>query len=157
MILNGAFLIKQNQETVWNAIRDPALMAQCVPGCEMAERIDDTRYRARVAVRFGPIAARFDLVVEIEEEIAPELLRSRTRGEEGTRASTVSSSNVMTLSAPEPGTTRVDWSTEVGITGRLGRYGLGLMRKKIESLSEEFVTAFAARLANDGGCERGVA
>jgi hypothetical protein len=27
MILNGAFLIKQDQETVWNAIRDPALMA----------------------------------------------------------------------------------------------------------------------------------
>src|SRR5690606_4206115 len=94
----------------------------------------------------GPISANFNLVIEIEEEIAPESVRSRARGEEGSRASIVSSTNLVSLSEPEPGKTQVDWSTDFNISGRLGKYGLGLMRKKVESLSADFVKAFAAQL-----------
>ena len=146
MKLEGSFPVSAPRPVVWEAIRDPGLMAQCVPGCEMAEQIDDTSYRARVLVKFGPISARFNLVIEVEEEIALEEVRSRARGEEGTRASTVSSTNILTLSEPEPGMTLVAWSTDFSISGRLGKYGMGLMRKKVESLSAEFVKAFAARL-----------
>lgn len=144
MKLEGTFSVDAPRATVWSAIRDPALMARCIPGCDSADRIDDTSYRAVVGVKFGPISARFNLVVEIEEEIAPHLVRSRARGEEGTRASVLSASNVLTLDEREPGRTDVAWSSEVLLTGRLGKYGLGLMRKKAESLSAEFVRAFAA-------------
>jgi len=154
MKLDGAFSVSAPRAQVWAAIRDPGLMARCVPGCELAEQIDETRYKAVVAVKFGPISARFNLVVEIEEEIEPAFVRSRARGEEGTRASVVSSENLLTLSEAGPEQTDVAWSTDVMISGRLGRYGLGLMRKKVESLSAEFVQNFAARLA-PGGTVRG--
>ncbi|MCB1395795.1 MAG: carbon monoxide dehydrogenase subunit G [Rhodobacter sp.] len=157
MKLEGSFPVSAPRSAVWEAIRDPGLMARCVPGCSMAEQIDETSYRAMVTVKFGPITARFNLVVEIEEEIAPELVRSRTRGEEGTRASTVSSTNILTLSEPEPGITQVDWSTDFTISGRLGKYGLGLMKKKVESLSTEFVQTFAAKLEEGTEAERGTA
>lgn len=149
MKLEGSFSVAAPRPAVWAAIRDPGVMARCIPGCEMAEQIDDSSYRAVVGVKFGPISARFNLVVEIEEEIAPESVRSRTRGEEGTRASVLSSDNLLTLSEPEPGRTEVVWSADVNLSGRLGKYGLGLMRKKAESLSAEFVRAFSARLEAD--------
>jgi uncharacterized protein len=146
MKLDGSFSVEAPRAAVWEAIRDPGLMARCIPGCESAERIDDARFRAVVGVRVGPIAARFNLVVEIEEEEAPRLVRSRTRGEEGTRASMLTSQNVLTLEETEPGRTDVAWSADVTLSGRLGKYGLGLMKKKAESLSAEFVRAFAAKL-----------
>jgi hypothetical protein len=36
------------------------------------------------------------------------------------------------------------------LTGRLGKYGLGLMRKKAESLSADFVTSFSASVQAGG-------
>jgi carbon monoxide dehydrogenase subunit G len=146
MRLEGRFPIAAPRAIVWDAIRDPALMARCVPGCELAERIDDTRYRAVVAVKLGPISARFNLVIEIEEEVPPALVRSRARGEEGTRASVLASENELRLTELAPDRTEVDWSAEVSLTGRLGKYGLGIMRKKAESLSADFVRAFAERV-----------
>jgi len=155
MKLDGSFSVPAPRATVWDAIRDPGLMARCVPGCEMAEQIDETRYRAVVAVKFGPISARFNLVIEIEEQVEPAFVRSRARGEEGTRASVMSSENVLTLTEAGPDSTDVAWSTDVMLSGRLGRYGLGLMRKKVESLSAEFVQNFAARL-EPGAAPEGV-
>jgi carbon monoxide dehydrogenase subunit G len=150
MKLEGTFSINAPRTAVWMAIRDPALMARCIPGCETAERIDDTRYRAVVGVKFGPISARFNIVVEIEEEIAPRMVRSHARGEEGTRASVLSAVSILTLEETEAGRTDVAWSSDVMLTGRLGKYGLGLMRKKAESLSADFVTAFSASVQAGG-------
>ena len=150
MKLDGRFEVAAPRIAVWEAIRDPQIMAMCIPGCEAVERITDTAYRAIVSVRLGPIGARFNLVVEIEEEVAPSLVRSRARGEEGTRASVLSSDNVLSLAEPEPGRTEVDWSADVNLTGRLGKYGLGLMKKKAEALSQEFVASFQKRLATAG-------
>jgi carbon monoxide dehydrogenase subunit G len=146
MQLDGSFQVPAPRLLVWEGIRDPALMAACVPGCQSAERITDTSYRAVVTVKFGPISATFNLVLEIEDEVPPTSLAARVKGEEGSRASTVSALNTLRLSEAMEGT-QVDWSADVAVAGRLGKYGLGLMRKKIESLSADFTAAFAVRLA----------
>ena len=150
MKLDGTFTISAPPVTVWTAIRDPGLMAQCVPGCESAEKITDDSYRAVVSVKVGPVSARFNLVIDIEEEQAPDFVRSIAKGEEGSRASMLSSKNLLSLKALSDGVTEVSWSADVNVTGRLGKYGLGLMRKKAESLSAEFVQAFARRVEAGG-------
>lgn len=148
MQLDGSFQVPASRMQVWEAIRNPALMAACVPGCKSAERITDTTYRAVLTVKFGPISATFNLLLEIEDEVPPTSLAARVKGEEGSRASTVSALSTLRL-LDAAGATQVDWATDVAIAGRLGKYGLGLMRKKIESLSADFTAAFAARLAAD--------
>jgi len=146
MKLEGSFPIAAPRAKVWDAIRDPGLMALCVPGCESAEQVGPQSYRAIVGVKFGPISARFNLMLEIEEEVAPRLVKAKARGEEGSRASMVSSDNIMTLEEVAPDRTEVAWEADVNVTGRLGKYGLGLMKKKVESLSADFVKAFAERV-----------
>ena len=89
MQLDGSFQVPAPRLLVWEGIRDPALMAACVPGCQSAERITDTSFRAVVTVKFGPISATFNLVLEIEDEVPPTSLAARVKGEEGSRASTV--------------------------------------------------------------------
>jgi len=146
MKLEGSFSIDASRDVVWDAIRDPALMARCVPGCETAEQISEDRYRAIVGAKVGPISARFNLIVEVEEEIEGELIRSKASGEEGSRASMLTSRNVLMLEEVAPDETKVSWTADVSITGRLGKYGLGLMKKKVKSLSDEFVVLFAERV-----------
>ena len=142
MQLDGSFLIGAPTATVWKAIRDPALMAMCVPGCETAEALGEDRYRAVVGAKIGPIQARFNLVIEVEEEVAPSTIRSKASGEEGSRASMLTSRNLLTLSEVAPNVTEVVWSADVSITGRLGKYGVGLIKKKVKKLSDQFVANF---------------
>lgn len=146
MKLEGDFVIVAPRAVVWDAIRDPALMARCVPGCEMAEQLEEDRYRAVVAVKIGPVSARFNMIIDVEEEIENESIRAQASGEEGSRASMLTARNLLRLSELAPERTGVSWEADVNITGRLGKYGLGLMKKKVKSLSDEFVTVFAEKV-----------
>jgi hypothetical protein len=145
MKLEGNFVVRAARDVVWERIRSPRLMGECIPGCESIEQLDMTSYRAIVSVKIGPIKARFNLVVEVTKEEPPSLVCSRTRGEEGTRASIVTSENLLRLTDVGPAETRVDYSAEVSMTGRLGKYGLGIMQKKAEALSEIFVENFRGK------------
>jgi len=40
----------------------------------------------------------------------------------------------------------VYYASEVSLVGRLGKFGLGIMKKKAKSLGEEFAAAFRARV-----------
>lgn len=145
MKLQGTFVVGAAREVVWEKIRNPAVMGGCIPGCEAIEQIDANSYRAIVGVKIGPITARFNLIVEVTREEPPSLVHSRTRGEEGTRASIVTSENLLTLTDLGPAETQVDYSSEVVVTGRLGKYGLGIMQKKAQALSEIFVENFRGK------------
>ena len=113
MQLDGSFQVPAPRLLVWEGIRDPALMAACVPGCQSAERITDTSFRAVVTVKFGPISATFNLVLEIEDEVPPTSLAARVKGEEGSRASTVSALSTLRLSEAMDGTCTTDYVARV--------------------------------------------
>jgi carbon monoxide dehydrogenase subunit G len=94
----------------------------------------------------GPIKAEFNLEVEVEDEVPPRLVRSVTRGEEGTRASTLLAKSVLELEEIEPGATAVRYSSEIAVMGRLGKFGLGVMKKKAEALGAEFARIVSQRI-----------
>ena len=146
MRLEGSFTIAAPQARVWARITDAALMAGCIPGCESIEVVDARTYRAKVKIQVGPIGARFNLLVEVTEEQAPSRVLSVTRGEEGTRASIVAAENELVLIARDAVTTEVRYASEVSVTGRLGKFGLGVMKKKAQNLSEEFVANFRTKV-----------
>lgn len=146
MKLEGTFLVIARREQVWEKIRNPALMASCIPGCDSIDVLSPTSYRARVAVGIGPLTANFNLVVDVTEEHPPERVFSITRGEEGTRASIITAQNLLVLSERPDGGTEVAYSSDVSVTGRLGKFGLGVMKKKAQALSQQFVDAFRAKI-----------
>lgn len=145
MKIQGAFELPAGREDVYRCITDPGLMAQCVPGCEEIERLTDTSYKARVAIGVGNINARFNLVVQVTREEPPALVLSQTRGEEGSRSSMISADNSVALIELADGT-RVEYTSEVSVTGRLGKFALGVMKKKVESLGQEFAARLRTRI-----------
>lgn len=146
MKIEGTFQVDAPQDLVWTQVRDPQVMVQCIPGCDSIEQIDPMAYRALVSVKVGPITARFNLVVTVLSEDAPHSVISRTSGEEGTRASVVSSDNVLRLAPLPGGGTEISYAADVSMTGRLGKFGLGIFRKKADQLAEVFIDNFRQRL-----------
>lgn len=142
MKIEGVFNIAADRSVVWRHITDPEVMGRCIPGCTSITVTGENSYQAEIEVKLGPIKAKFNVEVEVTEEVEPDHVLSHTRGEEGSRASVVSADNILRLSDGETGGTDVYYCSEVMISGRLGKYGQGIMKKVAGNLSDKFADKF---------------
>lgn len=145
MKIEDSFTVAASPDRVWAFLTDPARLMPCVPGCESIETIDATRYRAAVRVALGPIKTRFNVEVEIVEQERPHRIVSKARGEEGSKASLLSADNLLRLTAQADGT-EIFYSSEAALTGRLGKFGFGMLKKQAEKLGHEFAGRVRAAL-----------
>jgi carbon monoxide dehydrogenase subunit G len=146
MKIDERFTIPAPIDRVWAFIRNPDQVAPCIPGCTGVEMISPTSYRSTIAVTLGPISARFNLVVQIVEEQPPTRLVCQTKGEEGTRASMVTASSEIVLTAVSERETEIHCTSDMSIVGRLGKFGLGIMKKRATQLAAEFAASVRERM-----------
>jgi carbon monoxide dehydrogenase subunit G len=153
MRIEDSFRVAAPVDRVWRFITDPAEVGPCLPGCQNVEVTEPNKYRATIRVAVGPIKTTFNVLVELTEQDPPHRAASVTRGEEGGKASTLTAQSELRLAALDDGGTEVHYASEVALVGRLGKFGLGIMKKKAKSLGEEFAAAFRARVegAQNGG------
>ena len=71
MEMTGEHRISAARQTVWEALNDPEVLKQCIPGCEELEKTSDTEFSARVNARVGPVSARFTGKVNLSDIDAP--------------------------------------------------------------------------------------
>lgn len=154
MLIEGQFAVTAAPDVLMRHLLDARLMASCVPGCESLEAIDEDRYQTVVVVALAGIKARFNLLVEITNRDERSVWAT-TRGDEGGQASKLQANSQVTL-APAPQGSLVTYRSEVLVTGRLGRFALGMMRKKAQNLGEEFAGNLQARLQALGDEQPGV-
>ncbi|HEY6453646.1 MAG TPA: SRPBCC domain-containing protein, partial [Steroidobacteraceae bacterium] len=133
-------------EQVWSFITDPQKVAQCIPGCEGAEEKERGKYAAAINVKVGPIRTTFHLDIEQTEQRPPEFASYQGKGEEGSRASRISSVSTLALKSLSVNSTQVTYTSDINITGRLGKFGGGMMQKIADGIGEEFVAALRGRL-----------
>ncbi len=144
MLIDGEFVVSAPPEALMQHLFDARLMASCLPGCEALELLDADRYRAVIRIAMAGIDARFDLQVQITQREANRI-GAMVRGEEGGRASTLLADSQIALTATPEGT-RVSYRADVSLTGRLGRFALGMMKKKAQSLGAEFASNLQQKL-----------
>ena len=118
----------------------------CFPGCESVTALGEDKYKAVIKVKIGPIKTVFNVNFEATEERPPEYSAYTTRGEEGNRASRLKAESTLTLSPLDDCRTTVVYASDLSIVGRLGKFGLGVMTKKADSMGDEFVQALCAQI-----------
>ena len=144
MLIESEFTVPAPREALLARLFDAGFMASCLPGCESLERIDDDSYRAVVVVAMAGIKARFQLLVEITRRDESNVW-AVTRGEEGGQASTLQADSHVQLE-PADGGTLVRYRSDVNLSGRLGRFALGMMKKKAQGIGDEFAANLRQRL-----------
>ena len=83
MNLAGSQTILAPRQTVWEALNNPAILKDCIPGCETIEMTSPTEMKATVALKVGPVKARFSGAVTLSDLNPPESYRIDGQGQGG--------------------------------------------------------------------------
>lgn len=134
---------------VWQMLLDPQVMGSCVPGMKSIEVVSDVEYIAQIHVKISFISAKFKLRTTIVEQQAPHYLRCEGTGEDASVASSLKQQSELFLTELPDGRTELRMKVKVDVLGRLGTFGLSVMKTKADRMWEEFAQNLVARL--EGG------
>jgi carbon monoxide dehydrogenase subunit G len=146
MIIEGDFTINAPVEQAWNFLVDVERMSVCMPGVEKVERTGADTYTGMVTVKVGPIATSFQGEVKIIEQKPPEFLKAGLQGRDRKTASMVTGEFSSEISSLEENLTRVGYTFDIKIRGRLGQFGQAVIQDTSRQLTNEFVKCVRARI-----------
>ena len=139
MKIEKTFTIDAPRDKVWQFVSVPEQVGMCFPGCQSVSPLGEDKYEAAIKVSIGPIKTVFNVNFEITEKRPEEFLAYLSRGEEGNRASRLKANSTLTLSPLDGGRTEVVYTSDLSVVGRLGKFGLGMMKNKADTMGDEFV------------------
>jgi hypothetical protein len=146
MELTGERLIPADRATTWAAINDPAILKDCIAGCESLERTGDDGFAAVVALRVGPVSAKFKGTLRLLDVRPPEHCTLQFEAQGGAAGFGKGSADV-DLSDAGPGRTMLRYASRATVGGKMAQIGSRLVDAAAAKLAEDFFTAFEARLA----------
>ena len=132
--------------TVWTAIRDPALVASCVPGARLIEVTGD-RLRGEVRASLGPIESVFageGTMAFNDHEYRAEISGA---GRDYRTSTRLNARAVLTLRALDEGTTSANLSIDYTLRGPLAQFARpGVVREFASEIASLAVHNLEARL-----------
>lgn len=132
--------------TVWALLLDPQVMGGCVPGMQSIDVISDVEYVSVIHVKIAFVSAKFKLRTTIVEQRAPHYLRTEGTGEDASVASSLKQQSEIFLTEGPDGQTELRIKVTVDVLGRLGTFGLSVMKTKADRMWDEFSQNLLARL-----------
>lgn len=131
MELNGSYIFDAPREAVWDAIMDPAVLANILPGCESLEKVSDTEYFGTLNVRVGPVQGKFTGKVLLSNLVHPESFHLDIDGSGA--AGFVKGGGDARLDEVE-GKTELVYTGEAQVGGRIASVGQRLLDTSAKSI-----------------------
>ncbi|GEQ98450.1 carbon monoxide dehydrogenase subunit G [Iodidimonas gelatinilytica] len=141
MKLESETIIPAPRQIVWDALNDETLLIECIPGCEALERLADNQLAASVTAKVGPVKAKFKGEVMLENVSPPHAytLVGQGKGAAGFARGRAD----VALHDVEGDKTRLAWSVEANVGGKLAQMGARLIDSTAKKYAEDFFTCFS--------------
>lgn len=72
MKIEGEYLFDGPREDLWKLVRDPEVLASCLPGTQSVQKVSDNEYAGELKVHVGPISGTFAGDLLVTNEVPPE-------------------------------------------------------------------------------------
>ena len=146
MELNDEIIIDAPMTRVYEALNDPDILQQCIPGCEELIKHSDTELEAKVVLKIGPVKARFGGNVVLDTSGAPSAFSLTGQGNGGAAGHAKGGADV-TL-AEVDGKTVLTYTAKAEIGGKLAQLGGRLIQSTAKRLAAKFFKKFAEVVAS---------
>lgn len=145
MEMSGERRIEAPRAQVWQALNDPEALKAAIPGCESIEKLSDTELSARLAIRIGPMAAKFSAKVKLDNLDPPASYTISGEGNGGAMGFAKGGADV-SLEEAGPAETVLRYHVKAQVGGKMAQLGARLIDSTAKQMADQFFDRFKANL-----------
>ena len=145
MDMTGEYRIAAPRQKVWDALNDPEILKQAIPGCESITKHSDTEMSATVRAKVGPVSARFGGKVTISDRDPPNSYKIMGEGTGGPAGFAKGGASVKLTDDGDA--TKLSYVVEANVGGKLAQIGSRLIDATARQMAENFFAKFAQIVA----------
>jgi len=163
------------QQQAWEALNDPETLKKCIPGCDKFELTGENQYSVALAVKIGPVSAKFNGKVLLSDIVAPDGYKLTFEGQGGVAGFAKGSSSVTlkpvaveAAAAPAgdavaheadaatppdaaPAGCELDYTVQAQVGGKIAQLGQRLIDGAAKSTADDFFKRFEAEMQSRYG------
>ena len=144
MKLIGSYKLNVKKEIVWQALNNPDILKQCIPGCESFVKESSTVFSVSATNQIGPMNATFSGKISLSNIKENE---SYTISGEGQSAVGFANGNADVKLTEENGLTTLSYKVDVNVGGKIAQLGSRLIDGVAKKMSDYFFGRFADLVA----------
>jgi uncharacterized protein len=133
MKIEGEYLFNGPRADVWDMVRDPDVLATCIPGTQRMTQISPNEYEGAILLRIGPVSGTFSGKLTVANEVPPESCTLIVEGK-GAAGFGKGTGNVH-LTEQGPDKTLLKYTGELNIGGKLA----GIGQRLIDSVGKSII------------------
>jgi len=145
--MQGSRTLGFSQSVVWKALNEPSILKRCIPGCDKFEFVSENQYAVGVAIKIGPVSAKFSGTVVLKDVRPPDSYELQFDAQGGVVGFGKGECKVA-LETLENGC-QLSYTVHSRIGGKLAQMGQRLIDGVAKSITEDFFRRFEEALLKD--------
>jgi len=140
MKLSGSYQIKLEKQKVWEALNNPEILKQAIPGCEEFIKKSDREFTATAKNKIGPFNASFTGDIELKDIDAPNSYKITGSGNSPVG---FASGEASVKLEEKDGITELVYSVEANVGGKIAQVGSRLIDMTAKKMADVFFGKFS--------------
>ena len=134
------------QQQAWDALNDPEVLKLCIPGCDKVEPTGEHQYSVAMALKIGPVSAKFAGKITLSDIVPPESYTIAFDGSGGVAGFGKGSAQVKLVPLPADGagqeSCELHYAVHATVGGKIAQLGQRLIDGAAKSMAEDFFKRF---------------
>jgi carbon monoxide dehydrogenase subunit G len=140
MEMQGSRELAITQQQAWDALNDPEVLKQCIPGCDKVEAHGPDAFSIGMALKIGPVAAKFTGKITLSDVNPPHSYTISFEGQGGPAG--FGKGNAKVLLTPHGRGNTLSYEVQASVGGKVAQMGQRLIDGVAKSMAEDFFKRF---------------
>jgi carbon monoxide dehydrogenase subunit G len=146
MKIRGEQVLKSERAEIWNALQDPEVLSNTIPGLQRLEILGPDRYAVTVKVGVGSVKGTYDGTFALSEKEDQKACRIQAKA--GGGPGSVEAIAQMRLADQDGGGTMLSYEADAAVTGPVAGVGQRMIGAAANKTTREFLTALDEQVRN---------
>tara|TARA_Y100001970_G_scaffold209841_1_gene255876 strand:- start:3675 stop:4247 length:573 start_codon:yes stop_codon:yes gene_type:complete len=146
MKLSGSYQINLDKKKVWEALNDPDILKQSIPGCDEFVKNSDTNFSAKATNKIGPFNASFAGDIELQDLNPPNSYKITGSG--SSPVGFAQGEADVKLEDNEGGT-KLIYSVNAQVGGKIAQVGSRLIDMTAKKMADIFFGKFSELISRE--------
>ena len=146
MEMQASRTLAVSQQQAWEALNDPEVLKLCIPGCDKVESTGDNQYAVAMALKIGPVSAKFAGKITLSDIVPPESYNIAFEGSGGVAGFGKGNARVKLVPLPADAagqaSCELHYTVHASVGGKIAQLGQRLIDGAAKSMAEDFFKRF---------------